>query len=102
MDQQEPWMQLLSEDVLIPLFAITLAFCLGGTALLGGLLIGMVKAFRGGGGAGGKHSKAMEADETRSFQELERGFRRLEQRVESLETLILDRNTESHEARRDK
>ena len=72
----------------VPLFAITLAFCLGLVWTIGVLCIGFVKALRGG----SSKATAQVADDTRSFQELQRGFRRMEERVESLETLLIDRS----------
>ena len=39
-----------------------------------------------------RHSQAPNIEETRLIQELYQGLSRLEERVESLETLLLDRN----------
>lgn len=40
---------------------------------------------------------ALGKDETQAFQELERGFRRMGERVEALETLIIERSAEDRE-----
>lgn len=75
-----------SHDI-VPILAIVLFFGLAALWSMGLLIIGFVKAFRSGGS--GK-SGTLSADEARSFQELERGFRNMESRVESLETLLLE------------
>ena len=41
---------------------------------------------------GSKSDGKMSAQEAKAFQELERGFRRMEERVEALETIIIDRS----------
>lgn len=47
----------------------------------------IIRASRGG---GSKRSGKTEAEETRLIQEIHRGLVRMERRVESLETLLLD------------
>lgn len=65
-----------------------------GIALLwsvGLLTIGFVKALKGN---GRNQSASLNEDEVRSFQNLERGFRKMEGRVEALETLLLEKAKE--------
>lgn len=40
-----------------------------------------------------KPAKAQDQDETRMIQEMYKGFERMEERVEALETLLLDKET---------
>ena len=56
-------------------------------ATIGGMLYLIIRASRGG---GLKRSAKTDADETRLIQEIHHGLTRMEQRVESLETLLLD------------
>jgi len=73
----------------IPIIAIFFVFVVGIVATIGGLSIAFVKALKG---PGRGQDKELDAADTQAFQELERGFRRMEERVESLETLIIDRS----------
>jgi hypothetical protein len=52
-----------------------------------GLGIAFIKAILGGGST--KQLRQFENQEARDFQDLERGFRRMEERLESLETLLI-------------
>lgn len=47
----------------------------------------VIRAFRGG---GSKRSAETDADETRLIQEIHHGLVKMESRIESLETLLLD------------
>ena len=49
----------------------------------------IIRAFRGGGSSRG--GSVMDADESRIMQELHAGLMRMESRVESLETILMDR-----------
>ena len=55
---------------------------------LGFLCIGVVKAWKGEGHRKGNRA---EAEETQLIQEIHHGLLKMEERVESLETLIVDR-----------
>lgn len=72
---------------LVPIVAISMGGAICIIALLGGILIGVIKAFRGG----GRRDSKMEASESKLIQELHLGMTRMEERVEVLETLLLDR-----------
>ena len=80
------------EDVtfreLVPVLAIILGFVIAFIAIAGGLMIALVKAWRGGHKVA---TRKVDAEETLAFQELQRGFQRMESRIESLETLLIER-----------
>ncbi len=63
-------------------------------AVAGFFLVWAVKV--GTGGSSGKRDKAM-ADETQLIQELHQGLRRMEERIESLETILFDRERKERE-----
>lgn len=88
------WQEFIRDDNFIPVLTICLSFVLVSFMLLGGMLIGFAKVMRGG---AGKQNKERDAVETREFQEMQRGFSRMEQRIEALETLMLDAHKESAE-----
>jgi len=69
--------------------AIIIVSCLGVCAMI--LSVGaVVWMIRRGGSAGRNQSKAESQEETRMIQEIHHGLMRMEERVESLETLLLD------------
>lgn len=74
---------------MIVLFLVLLGFLAVLVAVAGGLIVAFFKALRGNSSV----HKARELDvaEARSFQELQRGFHRMEERIDALETLLMDR-----------
>ncbi len=72
---------------LIPVISILM----GGMFLIvvtcGLMCLGFVKAITGGGST--RDRRKLERQETQTFQELERGFRNMEKRLDSLETLLI-------------
>ena len=86
------WSEIVHDNNFIPALAITLTFVLVLLALMGSLFLGFVNVMRGG---AGKKGKERDAVETREFQEMQRGFTRMEQRIEALETLMLDAHKEA-------
>ncbi len=74
------------EWILILLFLIPLAFIVGGTIIVVKLL-----------GRGG--SQEFDEEEMRAMQELYQGLERMEKRVESLETILLEHERERGEER---
>lgn len=56
------------------------------------VLLALLSTCRSRGGGGGK---ALDAEETRLIQDLHRNLARMEDRIESLETLLLDRELRS-------
>ncbi len=81
---------LISSNEIIPLAAMLFAFLLILTASMGGLSVAFVKALRSGGST--RKVRQLEAQEARAFQDLQRGFTRMEERIESLETLFMGRS----------
>ena len=80
---------------LVPILFIILSFVVAIAAVTGGLMVAVVKAWRHGGKL---QSTKLDADEAQAFQELQRGFLKMEDRVEALETLIIDQSRERHTA----
>jgi hypothetical protein len=85
-----PWQDLLNGLPIVPLVAISLAFVLLFSMAMGGLAVAFVKAVRGGGST--RKLRQMEAQEAKAFHELQRGFTRMMERLESLETLYMGRS----------
>lgn len=85
-----PWTDLMDQVPLIPLVAMSLAFVLLFFVAMGGIAVAFVKAVRGGGST--RKLREMEAEEIKAFQNLQRGFSRMQVRLESLETLYMGRS----------
>ncbi len=72
---------------------IIVGLCIGGTILilltLGLLIIAIIKAARTGGIS--KKDRTANAEETRMIQEIYHGLSKMEERVETLETILMDR-----------
>ncbi|KAB1442925.1 phage-shock protein [Pseudodesulfovibrio senegalensis] len=60
-------------------------FILAGVVLVGAVLVGVVKAFRS------SPRQSSSEEETRMIQEMYNAMNRMESRVESLETILLER-----------
>ncbi|MFO7748970.1 MAG: phage-shock protein [Desulfobacteraceae bacterium] len=77
--------------------AIIIAICIGGAILmlaaLGMIIIGIIRAARSGGIS--KKEKEARAEETEMIQDISNGLSRMEQRVEALETILMERQNES-------
>lgn len=82
-----PWFDVVNSGQVIPLAGMLFGFILVLFVCFGGLTIGFVKALRGGGST--RKVREFEAQEAHAFQDLQRGFRRMEERIESLETLFI-------------
>ncbi|THB81593.1 MAG: phage-shock protein [Desulfobacteraceae bacterium] len=69
-----------------------IAVSIGGAILLlltiGFLLIGIIKAFKTGGIS--KKDRMANAEETKMIQDIYRGLSKMEERVETLETILMD------------
>ena len=85
-----PWHDLLNDLPIMPLVALSLGFVLVFSVAMGALSVAFVKAVRGGGTT--RKLRQMEAQEARAFRDLQRGFTRMTERLESLETLYLGRS----------
>ncbi len=85
-----PWQDLLHDLPIVPVVALTLAFVLVFSVAMGALAVAFVKAVRGGGTT--RKLRQLEAQEAREFRDLQRGFTRMTERLESLETLYMGRS----------
>ncbi len=85
-----PWHDFISSLPIVPLTAISLGFVLLFFVAMGGLAVAFVKAVRGGGST--RKVRQMEAQEAKAFHELQRGFTRMMERLESLETIYMGRS----------
>jgi phage shock protein B len=61
--------------------------------IIAGTILMAIRIFRGGGN-GGDHRARIE--ETRMIQEIYSGLTRLEQRVEALETILIEKEKQGH------
>ena len=68
---------------------IIFTFVLAITALSGGILIGIIKVLKGN---SGKKGQEKQTEQARIIQELYHGLRSMEKRIESLETILLDKH----------
>ncbi len=84
------WRDIMESGQVISLLGMIFVFLLVLTASIGGLSVAFVKALRSGGST--RKVRQLEAQEARAFQDLQRGFSRMEERIESLETLFMGRS----------
>ena len=68
-------------------------------AVTGGLALAALKILKG---SPRRHSQQLDIDETKLIQELYQGLLRMEERIEALETLVLDQDGQNRQARQDK
>lgn len=73
--------------------ALIVGICMGGAifffATLGLIIIGIIRAAKTGGIS--KNEKEIHADETKMIQDIFNGLSRMEERVEALETILIER-----------
>ncbi len=73
--------------------AVIIGMCIGGAILilvtLGLIVIGIIRTIKTGGLF--KKEKEAHTDETRMIQEIFRGLSKMEERVEALETILIER-----------
>jgi len=85
------WQEMIQNGTIIPVIGLIF----GGIGLLMGLCgllcTVFVKTLRGGGAT--RELRSLQQQETYDFQKLERGFRRMEERLDSLETLLIGRSS---------
>ena len=84
------WRDVMESGQVIPLAGMLFGFLLILLFSIGGLSVAFVKALRSGGST--RKVRQLEAQEARAFQDLQRGFSRMEERIESLETLFMGRS----------
>ena len=94
---QGPWYSMLDNGTVISLAGMLCAFILAILLAGGAMCILFVKALRGGGST--RKLRQLDAREAGAFQDLQRGFKRMGERIESLETLLMGRaqNTQSYD-----
>jgi len=68
------------------MLAVFMVFAIPLAAIIGGIFIVALKVLKGS-----SSGKEMSADETRLIQEIYNGLTRMEDRIEALETILLDR-----------
>ncbi|WP_299976949.1 phage-shock protein [Desulfobacula sp.] len=72
--------------------ALIIGLCIGGTILLiatlGLLIIGIIRASKTGGLS--KKEKQVHTEETKMIQDIYHGLSRMEERVEALETILIE------------
>jgi hypothetical protein len=84
------WQDLLQNGTIFPLVGLVFGCLMILTVVCGIMCLGFVKALRGGGAT--QELRFLEQQEAHDFQKLERGFRRMEERLDSLETLLMGRS----------
>lgn len=68
--------------------AILMVFGVALVAVIGRIIIAALKVFKGDGSG---RSRDQDMEETRMIQDMYQGFRKMEQRIEALETILLER-----------
>jgi hypothetical protein len=81
------WDALLASGSIIPIISIVMGGLLLIVVACGLIGLGFLKAVTGGGSTRVRRKVARQ--EAEAFQDLERGFRRMEERLDSLETLLM-------------
>ena len=78
--------------------AIIVGICIGGAILLiatlGLILIGIIRAAKTGGSS--KKDKQSHADETKMIQDIFNGLSKMEERIEALETILIERQKKNY------
>jgi len=78
--------------------AIIVGICIGGAILLiatlGLILIGIIRAAKTGGIS--KKDKQTHADETKMIQDIFNGLSKMEERIEALETILIERQKKNY------
>jgi len=77
----------MNPDILVP---IVIVFIVVGLPVMAGTLLALAKILKGGGSA--KSSGAANREETELMQDIHRSLSRLEKRIDSLETIVLEKS----------
>ncbi len=77
-----------AELAIIMVFGIPLA------AILGGILLAIIKVLKGG---SSRADRETQAEETKLIQDVHQGLIKMEERVEALETLLIERDKKEKE-----
>lgn len=76
-------------EYLVP---VLIVFIVVGLPILSATLIKLAKIIRGEGDGRSRHTGRGSAEETEMLQEINRTLSRLEKRIDSLETIVLDKD----------
>jgi len=71
-----------------------LALCIPLAAVVGGIFLAALRILKG---ESGRKSNSNNAEEARMIQDIYHGLGKMEQRIEALETLLLDRQRKGNE-----
>ena len=71
----------------VAVLAVLLIFGIPLMAIAGGVVLAALRILKGGG-----HGAAEDAEETRMIQDVYHGLRKMEARVEALETILLEKH----------
>lgn len=82
----EEWIPYLAEGAAIPALSIVMGGLLLILLVSGLLLLGFVRVLRDGGST--RRLRILDARERETFRDLQRGFKRMEERIDSLELLL--------------
>ncbi len=76
------------KELSVEMLAVILVFAIPLVAVMGGVLIAIIKVLKRDRSAG---SKRLNEEEARMMQEVYQGLEKMEQRIEALETILIDR-----------
>ncbi len=68
--------------------AVLMVFSIPLAAIIGSFALAALKILRG---SGGTRTRAQDAEETKVMQDIYQGLRRMEQRIDALETILLEK-----------
>ena len=85
-----PWVEVVADGTFIPIVGIVMGGLLMIVVACGIMCLMFLKTLTGGGTT--RDRRKLEKQEALAFQDLERGFRRMEERLDSLETLLIGRS----------
>ena len=79
----------------MPVVSFVFGFILLVLALLGGTAVAMVKIIKG---KAARQDEALKAEEAKIIQELHQGLKRMEGRIEALETILLEKKAQKEDS----
>ena len=69
--------------------AIIMVFAIPLAAIIGGILLAIIKVLKGG---SSRANRELQAEETKLMQDIHQGLTKMDERVEALETLLIERD----------
>jgi phage shock protein B len=79
----------------VPVVSFVFGFILLVLALLGGTAVAMVKIIKG---KAARQDEAQKSEEAKIIQELHQGLKRMEGRIEALETILLEKKAKKEDS----